>query len=391
MNRINSLFIILVFSLTIYSQISNDFSNLCKATEQETDISVPDARFGHSMVYDTHNKKVILFGGSGDYTYATSKRDTWSYDYETNNWTELNPLYSPSRRLNFAMSYDTDNHSTMIFGGNSISSGWELDETWIYDYEENVWSNPNPILKPPGRSDSAMVYDPITKQTILFGGMRDVGEVTYLLNDTWAYSIENNTWTELNPEISPQCRYGTKMVYDPNSELIILFGGNSFGTDDDEKIWTFDPVTVVWESLNVTNRSVLRYWNGLCYDTHENKLIAAFGSDLANPGNQCNNTVVFDMQSNQWEEIEVNDQPSPRSSLSTVYDPENNKTILFGGLGFELDYVYDDLWVYDTITKTWTHIEPGIKLQNDNSNAPGFEIFYVFIGLSITLKFRRKW
>ncbi|MFX1252160.1 MAG: Kelch repeat-containing protein [Promethearchaeota archaeon] len=45
--------------------------------------------------------------------------------------------------------------------------------------------------------------------------------------------------------------------------------------------------------------------------------------------------------------------PSPRSGHGMVYDPVNQKVILFGG-GNENHIFMNDTWVYDYLTNTWT-------------------------------------
>jgi N-acetylneuraminic acid mutarotase len=313
------------------------------------------------MVYDSVNKLIFLFGGSCDDRYITSKDDLWTYDYVNNNWTELTPSYGPARRLNYAMAYDSDSQHIILFGGNSISAGWELADTWIYDYQTNSWSNAYPTTRPPGRSDHAMVYDPITKQTILFGGMRDVGDTTYLLNDTWAYDYEANIWTELYPTVAPPERYGTRMVFNTVEEKIVLYGGADFGDlEFDGRLYTFDATTTTWESLDSsTETSGARYWYGLTFDTHQNELIVFGGTDLEPEIYQSNETWVYSFDNNQWTNVTNDYRPPACSMQSMVYDPENKKVVLFGGLAYEPSEIYGTVWIYDPIIQEWIDLESG--------------------------------
>jgi len=355
-------------------------------------VSIPEARFGHSMVYDSVNKLIFLFGGSCDDHYITSKDDLWIYDYASNNWTELTPSFGPARRLNYAMAYDSDSQRIILFGGNSITAGWELADTWVYDYQTNSWSNVYPITRPPGRSDHAMVYDPITKQTILFGGMRDVGDTTYLLNDTWAYDYEANTWTELYPTVAPQERYGSRMVYNSVEEKIVLYGGNSFGDlADDGKLWTFDVTTTTWESLDSSETSGPRYWYGLTFDTHQNELIVFGGTDLEPEVFQSDDTWVYSFNNNQWSDITKDYRPPACSLQSMVYDPENKKVVLFGGLAYEISEIYGTVWIYNPITQKWIDLEPGEipetqeSTDTDNSKGTGLSGMIFIIGFGLLL------
>ncbi len=329
--------------------------------------SIPEARFGHSMVYNSVNKKIFLFGGTSDTLYQTSKNDLWMFDYATNNWTELTPTTSPARRLNFAMAHDSDSQRSILFGGNSITAGWELDDTWIYDYQTNEWTDINPSNKPPGRSDHAMAYDPVTKQTILFGGMRDVGDTTYILNDTWAYDYESNNWTELNPILAPNKRYGTRMAYNSFEEKIVLFGGGNLGGEEqDGKLWAFDAVTTTWEPLGSTEA---RYWYGLCYDTHQNEVIV-FGGTILEPeiiGQLRNDTLVYDFETNQWTDVSKEIRPTSSSLQSLVYDQENRKAVVFGGWNHNSGEILDEVWILDTVTKEWLSLNASSTSTSGNS------------------------
>ena len=72
------------------------------------------------------------------------------------------------------------------------------------------------------RSGHGMIYDPVNHKVILFGG-RSSG--IQLLDDTWEYDYATNTWTELQPEVSPPSRAEPAMAYDSSNQKVVLFGG----------------------------------------------------------------------------------------------------------------------------------------------------------------------
>jgi N-acetylneuraminic acid mutarotase len=405
--------------MLFFQSLESSASISAVSTQDQSLIPIPEARFGHSMVYDSVNKNIFLFGGSSDYHYVTSKDDLWTYDYVNNNWTELNPSWGPARRLNSAMVYDSDNQLIILFGGNSITAGWELDDTWIYDIQTNSWSLSYSITRPPGRSDHAMAYDPNTKKTILFGGMRDVGDTTYLLNDTWAFDYETDTWTELEPTIAPQERYGTRMIYNSVDNKIVLYGGNSFNNmTDDSQLWTFNVNTTTWEPLNSGESSGARYWYGLSFNANQNELIVFGGTGLGMEVAQQSDTWVYSFNTNQWTNVTTNIHPPVSSLQFMVYNEEYKKVILFGGENFESGDIFGDVWIYDTITKEWTELDPGeipkidsssettkidsssettkidssseIETQKDNTNVTGFNGVILITGLLIPISFIKK-
>ena len=70
-----------------------------------------------------------------------------------------------------------------------------------------------------------MVFDSNNERTILFGGI-DYGSNP--INDTWIYNYTDNTWYNASPTFSGGTLYARHqhgMVFDSNTNKIILFGG----------------------------------------------------------------------------------------------------------------------------------------------------------------------
>ena len=67
------------------------------------------------MVYDPINQKTLLYGGWGDELGLMD--DTWIYDSQTNQWTEVFPVDNPSTRQSFSIYYDFDAQRVILFGG----------------------------------------------------------------------------------------------------------------------------------------------------------------------------------------------------------------------------------------------------------------------------------
>ena len=113
------------------------------------------------------------------------------------NWTDLNPLSSPSPREFPSLAFDSCSGQMVLFGGSQNSSSF--NDTWIFDTLNNTWTELTPISSPPARQAASMAFDSSSGQIILFGGS-DNGST---LNDTWIFDIQANTWTELTPATSP--------------------------------------------------------------------------------------------------------------------------------------------------------------------------------------------
>ncbi|MFH1833496.1 MAG: kelch repeat-containing protein, partial [bacterium] len=213
----------------------------------------PAARVGHSMVYDSAQGRVILFGGvdNSDAIAGDLLNDTWAYDPSTNTWTELAPAGPlPAPRYGQAMVYDSAQGKVIMFGGidafgSSLSTVSFLNDTWAYDPITNTWTDLAPPTTKPGMitvpiprvTARQMVYDSAQGKVILFGGFRSSFS---FLGDTWAYDPSANTWTGLGPSGAlPSARALGSMAYDPVTAKTLLFGG----------MWGFAPFLAVGDTF----------------------------------------------------------------------------------------------------------------------------------------------
>lgn len=194
-----------------------------------------------AAAYDSQNMRTVYFGGvfaSGD--------ETWAFDSSNNTWTKQDPLSAPPSRYYASLVYDSLSGKFILFGG--WGEGGALNDTWSYDLQENQWTNLNPSGPlPPGRGAAAMVFDTARNKVILFGGSAS-GELpsprppllSYsVLGDTWEYDPVANTWTELTTS-GPPARAFSTIAYDEQGEKIVLFGGyGAEGLLGDT--WTLEP------------------------------------------------------------------------------------------------------------------------------------------------------
>jgi len=103
------------------------------------------------------------------------------------------PPLGPIGSWGFPMVYDSNTGKAILFG--NLGTG-----PWAYDPAANTWTNLHPGGDlPAARSGHAMVYDPVGRRMILFGGGSEGG----CFNDTWAYDPVENTWTELAGSAAP--------------------------------------------------------------------------------------------------------------------------------------------------------------------------------------------
>ena len=86
-----------------------------------------DALVFAGIAFDPVLKTVVVFGG-WDEELGQDVNQTWSWD--GSNWVQLSPTKSPSAREGLGMAYDPVSHGAVMFGGQIVSSGQELRDTW---------------------------------------------------------------------------------------------------------------------------------------------------------------------------------------------------------------------------------------------------------------------
>ncbi len=308
--RFSTLLILLIISLmpqmsnvTGISEPKIDLpNNLLESEEfkpdwQKLNVSnSPSARDLTPLVYDSINKKTILFGG---YTSSNRYDDTWVFDHETMNWTEMYPTNSPpSTHHGHRMVFDPITEQIIMHGA---------VKTWAYSYKNNTWVDLNPVNEPNFSYYQAMVYDNINNVVLMTQGQNTYAY--HSINNTWvntattnpcsgtgsfysfdqkhgkfiyyrdqktcAYDYPSNTWTQLNPNsYPPQNRgYGSSMIYDPILKQSILFGGWDPTYDT---TWSFDYNTTSWTQILTDNAPSSRGLVGMTYDS-DKEVVILFG------------------------------------------------------------------------------------------------------------------
>jgi hypothetical protein len=104
----------------------------------------PAKRCWHAMAYDSNRKRIVVFGGWRD---GDRFNDTWEWDGI--GWGEVfpapgdasPPASTPSRRWGHAMAYDSANRKIVLFGGSGISD----PINYLSDAENDTW-----LYGPPG-------------------------------------------------------------------------------------------------------------------------------------------------------------------------------------------------------------------------------------------------
>jgi len=178
--------------------------------------------------------------------------DTWAYDLETNTWEEMNPTSAPDPRFGSAITYDSESDRVILFGGNpsATSTTSTFSDTWMYDYELDRWAEVSTTGHPPAGYTGKMAYDSESDKVVFFGGYPDNSE----RNQTWIFDLNANLWTQVSPDPHPEGRFRHHIVYDVESDAVVMFGGmigDWFSEDSvNDTTWSYDTNDDTWTKMS---------------------------------------------------------------------------------------------------------------------------------------------
>ncbi len=314
----------------------------------------------YSTPFSGRTPEERFFFGTQDgylYAYSAAKLDNENWVYDNGEWTYLSPdegETGPSPTRDSALVYDPINGQFIMFGGDD---GTFSDETWVYYPDNTTWMRVPTAVQPLPRKDHKMVFDPVAEEVILFGGkVQDSPTTYYFGNDTWSFDVNTMTWSQVNTIGAPSGRYDFAMAFDTDTGVALLYGGFPANSET----WTYDHSTLTW-----TNMNPLFYPSGadegaaMVYDS-VNQLAVLFGG-IGSQGE----TWIYDPGANNWTDANPSSPPETRSWHSMVFDDSSGEVVLFGGLDQVVvedpddDIYYNETWTYDVAANVWTMESPG--------------------------------
>lgn len=187
----------------------------------------PGGYYGSRMVFDEAHGSILLFGGRVDlYTSYPPVHSAETWSWTGLGWQKLSPLVSPAKRASHAMVYDNRRQRVVMFGGSTeiyttpsprppavyYADTWEWDGTGWYEV--------TPATGPAARHGHAMVFDPTSGLTFMFGGL---GKDGMPLRDMWSW--DGRKWSQLTTRDAPAGRWEAAVTFDAARNRAVLWGG----------------------------------------------------------------------------------------------------------------------------------------------------------------------
>jgi len=235
----------------------------------------PGSLVGHAMAFDQQRCVTVLFGGH-DGAGGPSVSDTWEWDGST--WTQRCANCPPPPRTNASMVYDSAQGAVLMFGGwgpGYMNDLWRWDGTTWVQVPTNAGPSPRDLV--------GFAYDPVRDRTMLFGGSLVSGPCGTRSDETWELNMNTTpaAWTLIPTSTQPSARQGGEVVYDLRNSVMLLFGGRDCAPNLLGDTWTWDGAT--WTE-NIRPGPAARITHQMVYDAAR-ELVVLFGGLVSIPPN----------------------------------------------------------------------------------------------------------
>ena len=303
----------------------------CAAVGSRAACPRPSARANHSMVFDTAEHRLVLFGGVDKRNRFLN--DLWSWD--GSNWNRIGSG-GPEPRIDAAMVYDGRRERIVLFGGQNFPTVY--GDTWEWDgksWAEATTSGPGP------RAHTAMAYDEARGVVVLFGGFDP--EAQHHVGDTWEW--DGSSWTRRDVA-GPSPRGAHAMGFDTKRGVVLLYGGLLDSGLASRETWAWDGRA--WTLLSSAGPVDLP--GRVLTSLGPKGDVLLFGG--RNGSSFVGGTWVWNGES--WNELAI-DGPPARGEHAIAYDSDRDAAVIFGGTK-RSGKAIRDLWQFSD--GSWTKRAP---------------------------------
>jgi len=353
---LNSMYVFAGTSLGNKLQTSNHMFTLTEANglisgSSEWVIAGPPVRYSQSTFYDSSTASLFVFGGQHSFNinFDDYERNSAVIGSSNVNWTKLTVNGpGPVARFGHTGLYDAASNRMMVFGGGLGGPGPCANDYWVLKQANAAGGTPTWMaLTPSGAAPAprlrhSSVYDATTNTLIVFGGFDCAS--TYF-NDVWILSNANAStgtpaWTHVSASgTPPSARESSAAVYDSRTNSMIVFGGQA-GAKIFSDVWVLSNAngsggTPAWTQLTLSGTGpAARGGHSAVYDSQNSRMILYGGVS----GSVVFNDVWILSNANSvagtptWTQLTPVVPGPPRYDHSAVYDPVSNQMVIFGGV-----------------------------------------------------------
>jgi hypothetical protein len=331
-----------------------------------TTTGAPTARSSHAAVYDAANNRMLTFmGWNGSVYYSdiyslslTSGSEAWLLKSSTLDGINGSPRYG------FSAVYDNANQRAIAFGGYGESTSglyYPINESLSIELPSSgtlYYDGISSLVNLMAGDGSMSAYDSDNHQMIRFGGYSRIYDTNnpedtgYHINETWSYGVDDtkenyNAWSNISPYISPASREVCSLIYDSANKRAIMWGGLSYNQNSSfNDTWSMSLDSTSsnykkWIRVLTTGTAPSRRWGAAAIYDPDNERMVLFGGaeDTLSSGiTTYNNVFTLSLTpgSEAWSSNGLGltiggTAPSGRFQSTPVYDPDNIRMLVYGG------------------------------------------------------------
>lgn len=242
-------------------------------------------------------------------TVLVTGTDTWEWD--GCRW-EVVSRNGPPERGSGAMVYDPIGRRVLLFGGYSGSS--VRSDLWSWNGASWQLLNDGVV---PGRGDFAMCFDRDRNRLVVHGGYNR----SFLMQDTCEWDAATNTWTRFATGPIGNL-YAHRMVYDEVRHRAVLHGGFYYYNRGDT--WTWDGAS--W--TRIVSGGPARYVFCMAFDRLRGEVVMHGGTTCCY---EVEYTQTWRLRGGSWQLCR--DDGPPRGYTNMAYDALRDTLVFTGGLG----------------------------------------------------------
>lgn len=297
----------------------SQLSTLAQSQWQPLEGVPAPSRAAFTMAWDEARKRAVFFGGYESPGGVTRGSDTWLWDGTS--WARATPATTPNARFGHATAWDPRHQRVLMFGG--LQASGRSNDTWAWDGVN--WSLRNqPDLEPLPRDSHAMAWDGRSGMVIMFGGIAETKIGLVLAGDTWGWN--GKSWQPL-ATTGPSPRYNHAMVWDPEGNRLLLYGGYTApGAYDpaynSNELWEWDGTR--WVRVVTNDLPLGRSAHAMAFDRDRRKVVVHGGLVGSGPTDEA-----WSLTGNSWSQLPSGPQAHDGDM---VFDPIRSCLLYFGGL-----------------------------------------------------------
>jgi hypothetical protein len=307
--------------------------------------SWPSARQGPAFAFDTLLGKTVLYGGYSLVSFL-DVQDTWAWDGTAGSWNQFQ-VAGPSGSGRCASAYDSTRQRLMLFGCEGATRS-----LWEWSGADSAWTDRTPTTFPtlwPPDSSWVAAYDASRQRFVI----QETYEPGNALHQTWELDPDAGTWANRSGSPAPGGIFAA-FTWDSARGRGVLFGGDSLA-----ELWEWNSMTGRWLSrLRPPGAPWPTARSGAvtAFDSTRGRPLLFGGTAPSPPFNPMNGpppppTLLNDLwewdgELGSWIELDdgtCSTAPPGRNSQTMTFDPVRSRAVLYQG-GDTAGGPYSQVW-----------------------------------------------